>query len=148
MTIPLINIIVVRINTFVCTLIFEMNNAIPSPYSTIFSIMYWEYFMSKLSQFSRSILRAISVRVIMYIRLVVAGERHFASRRATVCDCHWDYPPGVCVGNLNFVTCDQYWGEWTEVRWYNTKFNILCYFCLFWGLTLPNQKLYEAMLPC
>ena len=38
MTIPLINIIVVRFDTFVCTLIFETNNAILSPKYNIFII--------------------------------------------------------------------------------------------------------------
>ena len=36
----------------------------------------------------------ISVRVIMYVFRLDVGARHFPSRRATVCDCHREYPPG------------------------------------------------------
>ena len=98
---PLIDIVVVWFDTFVCTLIFETNNAILSPKYNIFII---ERIMWPGFRMFRGLSFGISPGELSCIQnWLFDGARHFASRRATVCDCHWEYPPGGSVGNLTSI---------------------------------------------
>ena len=136
MTILLMNIVVVWFDTFVFALIFETNNAILSPKYNIFDN--WEYCVGKILNVPRSVLWDISVRVIMHIRLVVAGARHSPSRCATVCDYHWVYPPG-CVGNLTRgVQNNAPWSIYWCIHW-PQKFNV-------WQLKLTTNCEMEKFL--
>ena len=69
MTILLIDIVVVRFDAFVCTLIFETNNAILSPKYNIFII--GSISCPRFQMFRGLSVNPISCRVIMYIRLAV-----------------------------------------------------------------------------
>ena len=97
MMIPLIDIVVVWFDTFVCTLIFETNNVILSPkpkYFWIGSIVFSKFWM-----FCGLSVNPISVRLIMYIKLVVCwcAAFPFPSRK-----CLW----------LSLRTSS--WGGWGE----------------------------------
>ena len=88
-TMRLIDVMLVRFEAFVRTLILETNVMQCQKYvfhnreDCVYKIL-------------RSVLQAILGRVTMYVFWLVVGARHFPSHCATVCDCHWEYPPEGC----------------------------------------------------